>query len=89
MPDKTKTVVVIESHEQTIIRHSRRTASGQLLMDWAEARPLGRATPDAPGAGVLAKPKGRWWLAVALKGVNVCSQWLRRLKRGRSERRHE
>ncbi len=30
MPDKTKTVVVIESHKQTIIRRSQRVISSQL-----------------------------------------------------------
>jgi len=33
MPDQTKTIVVIERHEQTIIRRSRRTVSGQMLRE--------------------------------------------------------
>jgi len=31
MTEKTRTIVVIESHEQTIIRRSRRTVSAQLV----------------------------------------------------------
>jgi hypothetical protein len=81
MTDKSKTVVVIESHEQTIIRRSRRTVSGEVLMDGA--------CPDATEHSVLEKPKGRWWLAVALKGVSVFSHWSRRLQRGGNERRNE
>ena len=84
MTDKTKTVVVIESHEQTIIRRSRRTVSGQVLMDGE-----GRASSDATERAVLVKPKGRWWLAIALKGVSVFSHWSRRLQRGGNERRNE
>ena len=83
MPDKTKTVVLIESHEQTIIRRSRRTVSGEVLMDRAGAQ------PDAPAPAVLEKPKGRWWLAVAQKGVSVFSHWSHRLQRGGNERRNK
>src|SRR5437899_12175090 len=70
MPDKTRTVVVIESHQQTIVRRSRRTVSGQVLTARAVARPrgpqpgspvgvgrLGRASSDAPEPAVLEKPK--------------------------------
>jgi hypothetical protein len=89
MTEKTRTIVVFESHEQTIIRRSRRTVSGQVLTAGAVARPLGRAPSDAPEPAVLEKPKGRWWLTVALKGVNVFSHWSRRLKRGGNERRNE
>ena len=32
MPDQTKTIVVIERHEQTIILRSRRLISGEMLM---------------------------------------------------------
>ena len=38
MLDKTKTIVVIEKHEQTIIRRSRRTVSGQVGFVTAEHR---------------------------------------------------
>jgi len=123
MTEKTRTVVVIESHQQTIIRRSRRTVSGQVLTAGAVPRPrgpqpdspvgmgrLGRASSDAPLTdGALARPSGRapssdateravqekrkslgrWWLTVALKGVNVFSHWSRRLKRGGNERRNE
>jgi len=102
MPDKTKTIVVIESHEQTIIRRSRRTVSAQVLTDGAVARPrgpqtgspagvgrLGRASSDAPEPAVLEKPKGRWWRTVALKGVTVFAPWSRWLKHCGNERRNK
>ena len=83
MTDKTKTVVVIESHEQTTIRRTRRTVSGEVLMEQVVAR------PDAPESAVVLKPKGRWWLTVALKAANVFSHWSRRLQRGGNKRRNE
>ena len=93
MPDKTKTVVVFEKHEQTIIRRSRRTVSGQVLTDGALARPLGRAASDAPEPGAVARPLGRAsvrrWRTVALKGVTVLAQWSRRLKHCGDERRNK
>jgi hypothetical protein len=89
MPDKTKTIVVIESHEQTIIRRTRRTVSGQVLIGGAVARPLGRASSDAPEPAVMEKPKGRWWRTVALKGVTVFAPWSRRLKHSGNERRNK
>ena len=67
MPDKTKIIVVIESHEQTIIRRSRRLSS-QLLTEEGAAQTADRATV------ATRLPNGRrrlWsgarWLAVALK----------------------
>jgi hypothetical protein len=88
MLDKTNTIVVIESHEQTVIRRSRRLVSSQLLTQVAVAQPLGIASSEAPEPS-LEKPKARWWLAVAVKGVNVFSHWSRRLKRSRNERRNK
>lgn len=38
-PEKTKTIVVIESHEQTIIRRSRRVIISQLLTQESVDRP--------------------------------------------------
>ena len=68
MPDKTKTVVVIESYEQTIIRRSRRLSSPHLPKE-GEFQPLATETSNA------AVSSTRWfgvrWLAAALKGVKV------------------
>ena len=104
MPDKTKTVVIIESHEQTIIRRSRRVISSQLpapgdvarLQDSQTGSPavvgrLGTASSDATER--LAKRKrrwlGAWWRTVALKGVTVFVPWSRRLKHYGNERRNK
>lgn len=88
MTDKTKTIIVIESHEQTIIRRSRHVVGTQALTDGAVARPLGRASSDATAR--LAKRRRRrlaaWWRTAALKGVTVFAPWSRRLKRDGNER---
>ena len=89
MPDKTKTVVVFESHEQTIIRRSRRTVSGQVLTDPIIARQSGRASSYPPEPPVLGKPKGHWWRTVALKGVTVLAQWSRLLKHGGKDQKNQ
>ncbi len=104
MPEQTKTVVIIQSHEQTIIRRSRRVISSQVLTQGAVARPGGAPIAAAAMAGSigtapsdatepLAKRNRRslvaWWLAVALKGVTAFASWPRRLKRGGNERRNE
>jgi hypothetical protein len=95
MPDKTKTVVIIESHEQTIIRRSRRVISSQLPGQGDVSQPdavlttsalagcsIGSASSDATER--LAKSERRWlaawWRTVALKGVTVFAPWSRRLK---------
>ena len=77
MKEKTRTTVVIESHEQTIIRRSRRTIS----------------EPVAPlPAKRLARKHyawlGAWWKTVALKGVTVFAPWSRRLKTKANERKN-
>jgi hypothetical protein len=89
MPDKTKIVVVIESHEQTIIRRSRRVSS-QLLTQEGESQMSVRA----PAATGLPAGRGRRWLsarclALTLKGFTVFGPWSRRFKRGGSERRRQ
>ena len=84
MPDKTRTVVVIESHEQTIIRRSRRTVSGQVVADDAGARP--RLPQPGSADGVGRRCFGALWRRVALKGATVFAPWSRRLKVGTNER---
>ena len=76
MSEKTKTVVVIERHEQTITRRSRRTISGQVMEDGAVARPLG-----APFDETEPVVKGnRRSLPACLKTVAIKSvSWLRRM----------
>lgn len=85
MSDKTKTVVVIERHEQTIIRRSRRTIhSGEvrILAEPAELGPpglvrSGRASPDKTTVVQEKRPSlGAQLKTVALKVAPL----LRRLK---------
>ena len=90
MPDKTKTTVVIERHEQTIIRRSRRTVSGQVVDDGAVARPSGRASSDGTERAVEEKRRspGRWWKTVALKSATVLAPLSGRLKARANERKN-
>ena len=67
MPDKTK--VVIESHEQTTIRRSRRVISSQVV-----TQPPKRASQENR------KSLGRWWKTVTLKSATVLAPLSRRLK---------
>ncbi len=102
MPEKTKTIVVIESHEQTIIRRSRREISSQMPTQGDVDRPravpvagvttgcsIGSVSSDATDR--FAKRKRRWlgvlWRMVALKGVTVFAAWSRRLKHREIEQR--
>ena len=62
MPDKTKTVVVIESHEQTIIRRWRRVISSHDAFGYFEEAygvdfiaPLGLSTDAEPSARDIAR----------------------------------
>ena len=71
MTEKTRTVVVIESHEQTIIRRVRRTISAQ----------VGTLPSKRPGQEKR-KSLGRWWKTVAVKSATVLAPLARRLKRG-------
>ena len=76
MTEKTRTVVVIESHQQTTIRRSRRTVAAQTV-------PL---PPERP-VQEKRKPLGRWWKTVALKGAIVLEPLSRRLKTRASKRK--
>lgn len=80
MTDKTKTVVVIERHEQTIIRRSRRMVSGQVMEDGAVAQPLGRASvvlsevmPVSPELSAHRNHRwlGQWLRTIARKSATV------------------
>jgi len=50
MTEKTRTIVVIESHEQTIIRRARRTISAQVV-----------TLPPEHAVQEKHKSLGRWW----------------------------
>ena len=90
MPDKTKTIVIIESHEQTIIRRSRRVSS-QLLTQEAQSQTSGTVPSDVIGLSTSKDRRwgGAWWLAVALKRITVFVPWSGRSKRGVDERRNK
>ena len=60
MTTKTRTRVVIETHEQTTIRRSRRTITAQVV-----TLPSERAIQEKR------KLLGRWWKTVALKSATV------------------
>jgi hypothetical protein len=74
MIEKTTRVVVIESHEQTIIRRSRRTVSPELLTQGVSSDETAR----------LAKRDrrwlGAWWRTVTQKGAAVLVPSSRRMK---------
>ena len=69
MTDKRKTIVVIESHEQTVIRRSRRVTTSQLV-----------TLPATVDVQVKRKSPRRWWTTVALKSATVLAPLSRRLK---------
>jgi len=74
MTEKTRTVIVIESHEQTIIRRSRRTASSDEVRILAEPAEL--VPPDETTI-----QRKRALLGACLKTVALMSATLlRRLK---------
>jgi hypothetical protein len=60
MTEKTRTIVLIESHEQTTIRRSRRTITAQVV-----TLPPERAIQEKR------KLLRRWWKTVALKSATV------------------
>jgi len=78
MPDKTKTVVIIESHEQTIIRRSRRVI-GSLVV----TQPPERAGQENR------KSLGRWWKTVSLKTAKVLAHFRLNLSRRLKTRANE
>jgi hypothetical protein len=65
MTEKSRTVVVIESHEQTIIRRSRRIVSSELLTQGASSDETARP------AKTDRRWFGAWWRAVTQKGANL------------------
>ena len=69
MTEKTKTIVVIESHQQTIIRRTRRMSAAQVV-----------TLPAEPAVQENRNLLGRWWQAVALKSAAVFAP-VRGLKR--------
>jgi len=71
MLDKTKTIVVIEKHEQTIIRRSRRTVSGQVLTNGVAGSLLKGFVTAEHRAG--AEPSERVSVRLILKSLrNLC-----------------
>lgn len=87
MTDKTKTVVVIEHHEQTTIRRTRRTMSSGDFPIAVEpggvARPLARAEAE-PVVREKRQSLGACLKTVAIKGA----PWLRRMKARVNERKN-
>jgi hypothetical protein len=83
MTEKTTTILVIESHEQTIIRRSRRTMSEQVVAGDAGARPR---LPQPGSLGGVRRCFGVLWRRVALKGATVFAPWSQRLKEGTNDR---
>jgi hypothetical protein len=77
MPDKTKTIVVIESHQQTIVRRSRRTVIAQTV-----------TLPPERTVQEKRKSLGRWWKTVALKTATVLAPLSSRLKTRANERKN-
>jgi len=71
MREKTKTTVVIESHQQTIIRRSRRTISAPVVTLPAERR-----------AGKTNGWLKAWWRTLALKSATVFAALTRRKRSG-------
>ena len=89
MPDKTKTIVVIESHEQTTIRRTRRTTTAEMVCERGVTRPSGSKSVVEFETAV---PRSRWpvgldrsWFsarcqAIVLKTATVLAPLSRRLK---------
>lgn len=88
MSEKTKTTVVTEIHEQTIIRRSRRTVS-ERVVDAKAAQPPGWIPSDVIEPPVREKPKwpGRLWKTVSLKSATVLEPLSRLLATGASKRK--
>jgi hypothetical protein len=87
MTDKTKTVVVIEHHEQTIIRRSRRTMSSGEVPIALEPGALGQPLAMAQAEPVVREKRqslGACLKTVAIKGA----PWLRRMTARVNERKN-
>lgn len=80
MTQKTTTIVVIESHQQTIVRRSRRTVSSELLTQGASSDETER--PAKRGRRWL----GTWWRKVIKKSATVLAPLSHRLKTRANER---
>lgn len=78
MPDKTKTIVVIERHEQTIIRRSRRTVNGQVLREPEVIGEVGFPFLPRPVSARPGNPPVRRWLTAATSAL--CQRLRGRLK---------
>lgn len=102
MTTKTRTVVVIEIHEQTIVRRSCRMVSAQVATPGAVARPSGRTPSDVtvlvpelmplPPESVVRderKSLGRWWKTVALKSATALAPLSRQLKTRADQRNNK
>ena len=74
MTEKSRTVMVIESHQQTIIRRSHRTVTAPVV------EPAERTVPDKR------KSPERWWKIFTLKTAMALSSWSRRLRTRANER---
>ena len=77
MTEKTRTTVVIESHQQTIVRRSHHTISAQTV-----TLPPERAVQEKRNS------LGRWWKTIALKSATVLAPLSRRLKTRANERKN-
>jgi len=81
MPDKTKTVVVIESHEQTIIRRWRRVISSQPAAQATIARPQDPQPGSSVGVGPLARTSSMATKRLARSDRRWSVAWWRTLVR--------
>jgi hypothetical protein len=93
MPEKTKTTVVIESHEQTIIRRSRRTiSSGEfpIAVNPAELARLSETVSSDQTEPVVEQKRhslGACLKTIAMKSATVLAPLSHRLKAKASERK--
>jgi hypothetical protein len=67
MTEKSKTVVVIETHEQTIVRRTTQTVA----MQASTQSPVARLLVKSPARGSWA----RWWSRAALRSARVLAPW--------------
>lgn len=92
MPEKTKTIVIIESHEQTIIRRSRRVTTSHLvsltpvrrsgkglawLANWWKTR-----MPKGKAGGIVLSSPGELTRLCASVAASVITRTIRHRDRG-------
>ena len=77
MPEQTKTIVVIERHEQTIIRRSRRTVSEQVFREPEVIGEVGFSCLTRPVSARPGNAPVRRWLTAA---TTACHRLRGRLK---------